>query len=142
MYTDVTTKYISETSTDSYSRSWNKMQTQWKCCGSFNYTDYTDNDNFYTPAAPVPWTCCVMKDGTSGEEIGDVVNITLCRTEGTRNYPSTDNYIALYPTGCYDALVSFVDENAAIIIGVTCGFIGLQILGSIMSCILMKKGGD
>jgi len=140
MYTDVTTKYVSETGTDSYSRSWNKMQVQWMCCGSNNFNDYKSSNFTIAEKKPVPWTCCVMKAGTNGESETDVQDLPLCLSEASR--PLTYNFKALYPIGCYEALTSFVDENAGIIIGITCGFIGLQLLGSIMACILMKKSND
>jgi hypothetical protein len=141
MYDDLVKDYVSETSNDFYSNSWNKMQVDWKCCGSFNYTDYRQSAYTRNTTNSVPWTCCLMKTGTNGEDIGDVANIGLCRIEGNFPYTDTPVYTNLYPKGCYDALFTFLDDNSAIIIGVTCGFIGLQILGSIMACILMKKGG-
>jgi len=135
MYRDVHNYYVNETSDDIYSKSWNKMQKEWKCCGSWNHTDYRQSNYSKTTGHTVPWTCCLMIDDL-------VVNLTQCRAEANKASINPSDYSVLHPTGCYDALVNFVDENSAIIIGVTCGFIGLQILGSIMACILMKKGND
>jgi len=144
MYNDLITEYVSETSNDFYSNSWNKMQVEWKCCGSFDYSDYRLGLSKYynTTSYSVPWKCCKMLPGTTGEVITNVADITDCRREGNLEYSATRNYISLNAMGCYDALFKFLDDNSAIILGVTCGFIGLQLLGSIMSCILMKKGGD
>jgi len=143
MYDDLVTEYKSEDGTDFYSESWNRMQVEWKCCGSFNHADYK-NSSWYTQNLNrvIPRTCCKMNPGTTGEKDSDVANLPACRLEAISNSPDVSTYTNLHPTGCYDALFSFLDENSAIIIGVTCGFIGLQLLGSILSCILMKKGND
>jgi len=140
MYDDVTKKYISETSQDFYSLNWNKMQVQWKCCGSNNFTDYRLSYYTNTTNLTVPWKCCVMKDGTNGEEKADILDEAKCYRDATASHPDPTHYLFLHPVGCYNALVNFMDDNSAIIIGITCGFIGLQVLGSIMSCILMRKG--
>jgi len=144
MYDDLIKEYKSEDGTDFYSQSWNKMQVEWKCCGSFNHTDYRHSD-WYQPNninRRVPWTCCVMQDGKTGETEADVENLGACRNDALSNSTVVSTYMYLNPKGCYDALFSFLDDNSAIIIGITCGFIGLQLLGSILSCILMKKGND
>lgn len=142
MYKDVTKEYYNETAGNPYSKSWNKMQVQWKCCGSYNYTDYASSLFKTTTGRDVPWTCCIMEDGTNGESETDVKNRADCNSEARRSYDQAYNYVGLNPGGCFDAFQKYVDDNAAIIIGITCGFIGLQLLGSIMSCILMKKGRD
>lgn len=137
MYNDVHTSYVNETSSDFYSNSWNRMQVEWKCCGSSNYSDYRNSLYSNSNNETVPSTCCVMNEGT------DIVkNLTACRIEAGWDYSESISYQYLNANGCFYALTSFVDENAAIIIGVTCGFIGLQLLGSIMACILMKKSND
>lgn len=142
MYTDVHTKYINETDGDLMTNSWNRMQVEWKCCGSSNYSDYKNSRYFNSTHELVPWTCCVLEDGKTGDIESDFVNVTACRIEATWTYAESNHYHYLNANGCYYALTSFVDENAGIIIGVTCGFIGLQLLGSIMACILMKKSND
>jgi len=134
---DVQTEYKGETSTDGISKSWNTMQKKWKCCGSYNYTDYIESTFGDQP----PWTCCVMEDGKKGDNISDVKNLPHCQAERILPYPpnGTYKYQSLYPTGCYEGLKKFVDTNSAIIIGVICGLIGIQILGLVFSVLLMRK---
>jgi len=136
MTTDVQKLYVNETSQDGYSASWNKMQTKWTCCGSNNYQDYASSDYEKNYQELVPWTCCVMKTD-NWNSINDVQNVTACRIEAARtNVDQAFDF--LYPSGCYYALRNFLDQNSAIIIGVTCGFIGLQLVGSVFACLMMK----
>jgi len=136
MFEDVHTKYISETAPDSYSKSWNKMQLEWKCCGSNNHRDYIDSNYTRTTENIVPWTCCVMSI-PGGDKENDVADIDDCRREAGLILPPPV-YRNLYSKGCYYALRDWIDRNAGIIIGVTCGFIGLQIVGLVMACCMMK----
>jgi len=134
---DVKNEYVDETATDGYSESWNKMQIKWKCCGGDSHMDYAgSNYAIANPGNRVPWTCCVMRG--SGDKLEDVLNVTMCRAESLLA-PSSNVFQYLHSTGCYYGLQDFVDRNAAIIIGVTCGFIGLQLVGSVFACIMMKK---
>lgn len=142
MYNDVHDNYINESSNTALSKSWNKMQIEWKCCGSYNYTDYRLSLYTNTTTNPVPYTCCVMAKGKDGSAEGDVLNKAECHKEASSNHSASYNYVFLNAMGCYEGLTIFVDENSAIIIGITCGFIGLQVLGSILACILMRKGHD
>jgi len=142
MHVDVTTKYVNETNDDIYSKSWNSMQVEWKCCGSNNYADYSSSVYKTTTGYPVPYKCCKLDADKDGSQESDFTNVTACRIEADRSYDENYSYEFLNHMGCYNALLNFLDENAAIIIGVTCGFIGLQLLGSIMSCILMKKNNN
>jgi len=136
MYNDVRYQYRGENETDGYSNSWNKMQIRWKCCGSNNYDDYKESNFYWTTSLPVPWSCCKMT--YKGNTIYDVVNVAECRREGSQRYEWYNRYEFLYPYGCYEAFRNYLDRNAAIIIGVTCGFIGLQLVGSIIACLMMR----
>jgi len=134
--------YESEIATTGVSVSWNTIQVKWTCCGGNNFTDYKDSLYFNTMNNSVPWKCCVMKSGASGEQIGDVANVTQCRVEGEGNYnPSTTTYTSLNARGCYDGLKSEIDSNSGLIIGLCSGFIGLEIIGYIFACLIMR-GGD
>lgn len=124
MRNDVRTKYNNETSTDGLSTSWNNMQQQWQCCGSYNYTDYflSNYDNRTGPEIRVPYTCCKETEN---------VDKTACQ-RGSQEY--------IYEQGCYYALIDWLDQNAPIIIGVTCGFAVLQLAGLfIASCLINSK---
>jgi len=79
----------------------------------------------------------VMKPGTNGKIEDDVENRALCLLEG---FPGSGSiqFRALYPKGCYDGLRDFVQDNSIIIIAVLSSFVGIEILGLIFSCLLMK----
>jgi len=140
MRNDVQIKYKGpDENEDGISQSWNKMQYKWKCCGSYNFTDYKGSDYTDKNPYPVPWTCCVFKDDSDYDNRESVENEIECMKEAAGyNYPNTLGYKYLNARGCYNELSSFFDQNAAIIIGVTCGVIGLQILGIIFACCIMN----
>jgi len=140
MTEDVKTKYVDEDSDDGISTAWNKIQVSWKCCGGESYWDYFGSNYAGTtnPLNTVPWTCCVMKSGTKGKTIDDVLNETFCRDEGRLQVVPPSGFTFLYSKGCYDGLYSFVEDNALIIIIVLSCFIGLEILAMVFSCLLMK----
>jgi len=143
MAEDVKTKYVNETAQDTLSKSWNNLQRKWNCCGGKNYNDYHGSNYNLTTRMSVPWTCCVMKNpGSSSSQETDVKNQTLCRTEGEMIYNPTYPYNGLNPSGCYDSLKNEVESNSALIIGLCSGFIGLQIVGYIFACLLMRGGGN
>jgi hypothetical protein len=120
MYNDVHNHYVNETSQDGISSSWNKMQQEWECCGSFGYQDYifskydNNSDRFV-----VPYTCCNSKD---------ITEIARCQN-GIQEH--------IYGQGCYFALVDWLNKNAPIIIGITCGFAALQVIGLVFACLLI-----
>jgi len=109
--------------TDPITKAWNNMQINWKCCGSYNYTDYVGSRYAIThPLLLRPETCC-KKDK-------DV----YLPCQGPN--PNVDN---INSRGCYDKLKNVVDDNSTIIIIVTCIFAGLEVLGSICACLLIRK---
>jgi len=133
--------YVSETATTSPSVSWNTIQVKWTCCGGYNYNDYRNSYYTNTTHDSVPWTCCFMTKGAAGLKESDAVNSTACRIEGDRPYGLTTNYTYLNARGCYDGLKSEIDSNSGLIIGLCSGFIGLEIIGYIFACLIMR-GGD
>jgi hypothetical protein len=140
MVDDLKYHYKGEEAEDGISTSWNNMQTRWDCCGANSYLDYKGSNYSLQPGQPVvPWTCCT-KQQDGGDKPLDPV-IAACRLEAEQAViPSTTIYLNLQ--GCYHSLVQFIDQNAAIIIGVTCGFIGLQIVGLVFACCLMYRDSD
>jgi len=140
MTEDVKKNYINETSTDVLSISWNKMQPRWTCCGGLNYYDYHGSNYQINTGLPVPWTCCKMKPGTKGDKIEDVQSVVICRAEGALAPANGRNFTSLNDQGCYDGLKNMIDDNATIVLIITCVFLGLQVVGLIFSCLLMKRG--
>lgn len=140
MYDDVHNKYEGPASKDGLTDSWNKMQYKWKCCGSYNFTDYKLSKYANTTGSDaVPYTCCVYKPGEKYDSIDSVLNPVGCVEEARGYiYDPTKSYEFLNARGCFDAMSDVFSTNAAIIIGVTCGFLGLQILGMIFACIIMR----
>lgn len=133
--------YVNETSNDEVSKSWNSMQTDFKCCGGTDYMDYKgsvydDNSVEYT----VPWTCCVMSSEKEDYVISDVKNITQCRLEG--NADNTASSSALYLQGCYPAVKDHLEEHSAILIALTCTFAVLEISGIVLAFLLARGGDD
>lgn len=139
MTKDVYSNYTNETSDDGLSVAWNHMQVWWKCCGGQNYTDYRQSYYETTTKNPVPYTCCVMTKGSKGNSEQDVVNKTLCYAEANKPYNQNTAYDYLNAQGCYDGLKDFIGDNSGLLIGITCGFIALEIVGVIFACILRKS---
>lgn len=123
---------------DGYSHSWNKMQYEWECCGSYNFTDYRGSYYATSPGGhAVPFTCCKYIYGSDYKN-EENVNYPLCLAEAVGAYDPNRNYEYLNARGCYKEMSNFFDQNAAIIIGVTCGVVALQILGIIFACCIMN----
>jgi len=141
MQKDVQDNYVSETSSSSISVSWNSMQIQWQCCGSYDYKDYVGS-KFAQNAAPgvsVPWTCCVMKSDDVNPIYAtkdDVLNPAGCQLEAAGI--NTD-IPYLNKGGCYIDLKDVMDLAAPITLGVLSGFVVIQLIGLGMSCALRKK---
>jgi len=133
--------YVNETATTGVSASWNTIQVKWTCCGGYNYTDYRNSVYTSKTQNSVPWTCCVMKAGAAADKESDAVNATQCRVEGDTAYDQNLPYTYLNARGCYDGLKSEIDSNSGLIIGLCSGFIGLEIIGYIFACLIMR-GGD
>jgi len=136
MQKDVKTKYTGEEPRDTWSRNWNTMQINLECCGSFNYTDYEQSYFANTTKATVPWTCCRLRSSVDKKYATktDVLNYDSCQKLNS-------NYV--HRTGCYDELDELLYDIGPILIGVTCGFIGLQIISLLFSCFLRcKKNAD
>jgi len=127
MANDVKHKY-NQTTEESLTKLWDNMQSDWKCCGSYNYTDYvnsyfTNNTNY-----AVPQSCC---KGKESEDYRKCLNEAILK--------SSKKYEYLNEKGCYQGMEDFLSRNAAILIGITCGFAGLQIIGLVIACCLMKR---
>uniref|UniRef100_A0A3B1ITI1 Tetraspanin n=1 Tax=Astyanax mexicanus TaxID=7994 RepID=A0A3B1ITI1_ASTMX len=85
-----------------------------KCCGFNNYTDFR-NSTFSNNGTTYPPYCC---------------NVTICN-EG--------NAIIAKVPGCFLALVSLVNSNASIIVGVALGIAALELTAMTISMIMYCK---
>jgi len=97
---------------------WNIMQSDFKCCGVNNFTDWEGTPAF-TNTGDVPDTCC--KEFTEG-----------C---GKGAGQSTDE---IYTTGCFVLFENFILSNAAAAAGVGVGVIVLLFLGVCVSCCVAR----
>ncbi|NWX16515.1 CD151 protein, partial [Aegotheles bennettii] len=99
-----------------------KLQQEFKCCGSNNYTDWADSLWIKSPEAngrKVPDSCC--------KTITD-----LC---GRRDHPSN-----IYKeSGCIMKLENFIQEHLKIIGAVGISIACVQIFGMIFTCCLYKS---
>ncbi|CAG0916382.1 unnamed protein product [Notodromas monacha] len=94
-------------------RSWDVIQTEFKCCGSSNYTDWEKNPTFQST---YPKSCC----GEAG---------TACTA-------SSDT---LYRSGCLDKLSDFMKDNITIIGGMGIGIAFIQLIGIVFACRLSNS---
>lgn len=100
---------------DVVKKQWDEMQSQLKCCGTFNYTDWKNvlkNDS-------VPISCCLKEEAKCGDGKVSMVNAT-----------------GIYTTGCVDQIVDYVKSQAMLIGGIGIGIAFIQILGIVFACCL------
>ncbi|XP_020281465.1 tetraspanin-1 isoform X2 [Pseudomyrmex gracilis] len=101
---------------------WDGIMTQFHCCGVENYRDFSESTNFTTSTKVVPDACCVKE--TDGR-----LKDPLCPMSPT----SSNSY---YETGCYKAIMTAIEENAAIVIGVAAGLVFVEVLVIILALYL------
>ncbi|XP_063080218.1 tetraspanin-1-like [Engraulis encrasicolus] len=89
---------------------WNTTMDTLKCCGFNNYTDF-EGSPFHSEYNLFPSQCC---KSTS----------SACDADNTSTSPVP---------GCYEKLVSLIDNNAVVIIGVALGIAVLEILAMVVS---------
>ncbi|ELU03059.1 hypothetical protein CAPTEDRAFT_219331 [Capitella teleta] len=134
------TRYMGEDSQDGDSVSWNSMQTQLKCCGAYDFTDYKQSswyNNTNPPKKAVPYTCCVLKSTNMNST--EVVDLQQCLDDAeAMNFDSK----YLHTEGCYQSMKSWLDSNAIIIIAVAFAIVFVQIAGLIIACCLRSAISD
>ncbi|XP_053164935.1 CD151 antigen [Hemicordylus capensis] len=117
----MTQKYRKE-GEESVTSAVDKLQQEFKCCGSHNASDWSDSDWIKSPNASMrkfPDSCC--------KTITD-----LC---GRRDHPSN-----IYKEGgCITKLENFIQEHLKIIGAVGLGIACVQIFGMIFTCCLYRS---
>jgi len=98
------------------------MQSELKCCGVNNYTDWKTSD-WYTEYQngthfPYPNSCCENQK---------------C------NYKSSNETTGVYPNGCHGYLKDQFLIHLGVIAGVAAAFALVQILGMVCSCVLICR---
>jgi len=102
-------------------QSWNQLQSQFKCCGVMNYTDWGSVYSF-NKTSSVPDSCCTEGNVAASCGTGQLANPTN-----------------IYEIGCLSALGSFVKENL-IIVGIAgATIVVLQLIGVIVACCLGRR---
>ncbi|CAD5125549.1 DgyrCDS13753 [Dimorphilus gyrociliatus] len=127
-FANTTMKPLEPTNNDVTVLAWSSMQNKLKCCGSHSYTDYNNNPNFENRNHKYPQSCCSNKkestekpDDPNSQEMRDCFN-------------DFENNNISYKDGCYDALKKWVEDRAAILIGIGVGIAVIQILGIVFAC--------
>ncbi|KAF7273192.1 23 kDa integral membrane protein-like [Rhynchophorus ferrugineus] len=94
-------------------KTWDLVQTQFHCCGTFNYTDWQNSS--------LPISCCHIPSGTKS------------------NFSCSTDSVSLYKNGCLEKFGYFVSRNISKveIVGITLALI--QLLGILLSCYLAKQ---
>lgn len=105
---------------DSVTQAVDKLQQEFKCCGSHNYSDWTDNVWIQVNEQLVPDSCCKTPSD-------------LC---GRRNHPSN-----IYKTegGCIKKMEDFILSQLYILGMVGIGTAFLQLVGMMFTCCLYRN---
>ncbi|KRY33685.1 Transcription initiation factor TFIID subunit 2 [Trichinella spiralis] len=109
-----------QTGADGVTLAWDALQTQFECCGTNNYTDWS-----YTKFEKIPTSCCRVQSPT-------------CTSDLDVKWLSAKSDV-IYVDGCINRLKEWVVSNAAIVGGVGCGVAIVQILGICFACCLSKS---
>ncbi|XP_043474618.1 CD82 antigen isoform X2 [Leptopilina heterotoma] len=99
---------------------WDKIMTQFHCCGSKSYKSFDGLTKWNRQGKIVPESCCKRGGGRLLDQ-----NCPL--------HPTNDN---AYMQGCVDGLVQAVEDNAEIIIGVCAGLVVIEVLVIILALYL------
>ena len=104
--------------------SWDKLQSEMKCCGVKDYTDWSQVDTFNSTSS-VPDSCCTAEN--IGEDCGK---------------GQLSDATQIYTTGCLTKLGTVIKDNL-IVVGVAgAGIIVLQMIGVIVACCLGRRMKD
>ncbi|KAK2894540.1 hypothetical protein Q8A67_011769 [Cirrhinus molitorella] len=114
------------------------IQNEFKCCGWNNYTDWSWNLYFNcTPSNPstercaVPFSCCTPLPGET------VIN-TMCGF-GVQTQNHMDATKSIYPEGCADRAVIWIESHLLLVGALTLGLALPQIAGIVLSQILISE---
>lgn len=97
---------------------WNIMQTDFKCCGVDNYTDWKGTPKFLD-SGDVPDSCCKVATEGCGK--------------GASASPNK-----IHTTGCFVMFEDYIVDNAGAAAGVGVGIIVLLFMGVCVSCCVAR----
>ena len=114
--------YGNET-TQGMTDSWDKLQTEMKCCGVKNYEDWGQVESLNVTSS-VPDSCCTEDKIGNGCGNGQL---------------NIDQPTDIYTTGCLTKLGDFIKENLVIVGIAGATVVVLQIIGVIVACCLGRR---
>ncbi|XP_020559940.1 tetraspanin-33 isoform X2 [Oryzias latipes] len=111
---------------------------QFKCCGWNSYTDWSWNlyfnctrENPSSERCAVPYSCCTPVPGET------VIN-TMCGF-GVQTQKYLDANKSIYPVGCADRAVMWIETHLLLVGALTLGLALPQIAGIVLSQILISQ---
>jgi len=126
--------------TDPITQAVNRMQLEFKCCGTVNYKDYGEYSNIYNTTMPdgklVPKSCCKKADAKDGVPELSNPDWATCSAEAEKTNPSVD---ILFQTGCYDSLVGWLNDHTIYVIAVGFGLAVVELFGIVFACCVRSK---
>ncbi|XP_018403615.1 PREDICTED: tetraspanin-18 isoform X2 [Cyphomyrmex costatus] len=117
------TKYYatSNDKIDTVTAAWDGIMSKLHCCGVESYRDFSENKNWTAMVGKmVPEACCIKEN--------DFLKDPSC--------PINPTSFNTYQVGCYKAIMTAIEENAAIIIGVATTLIFIEVLGIVLALYL------
>uniref|UniRef100_A0A4X2K2E2 Tetraspanin n=1 Tax=Vombatus ursinus TaxID=29139 RepID=A0A4X2K2E2_VOMUR len=116
-------------------------QNEFHCCGGISYKDWSQNmyfncteDNPSRERCSVPFSCCLHKSSQT------VIN-TMCG-QGAQALDYLESSKVIYTNGCIDKLVNWIHSNLFLIGGVALGLAIPQLVGILLSQILINQIKD
>ncbi|XP_060528213.1 CD63 antigen-like [Cylas formicarius] len=115
---DETLNFYNNSNYTEVTATWDAVQSQLKCCGVMNYTDWVNSNS---TNKKIPISCCSIPTGST--------DIFKCQN----NSPN------LYKEGCLEKFGDYIRDNTSSIeiVGITLALI--QLLGIILSCYLSRQ---
>ncbi|XP_033019014.1 tetraspanin-33 [Lacerta agilis] len=116
-------------------------QKEFSCCGGVSYKDWSQNLYFNCTAhnpswerCSVPYSCCLQTDDQS------VINTMCGQGMQAFNYLEASEFI--YTNGCIDKLVNWIHSNLFLLGGVALGLAIPQLVGILLSQVLVNQIRD
>uniref|UniRef100_A0A915J7X8 Uncharacterized protein n=1 Tax=Romanomermis culicivorax TaxID=13658 RepID=A0A915J7X8_ROMCU len=116
---------------------WDSLQRNFNCCGTLNYTDWSDSVAYYRINEKLPQGCCGYT--VHSEEI-----VTSDFRETVCSADSADLYIGKPKPydpglGCLDKMLTWINKNSTIISSVGLVIASLQVFEILFSCCLARR---
>jgi hypothetical protein len=127
---------------DSVSLGWTFLQIGASCCGTYNYTDYSNWSNNVTlngkthfPAVPI--SCCSKTKDMNLELSKSYDNSTFTNLIGCLD--KNDDYYN--KKGCFDAIFDLILNSRMFVIGIAAGIIAVELLLILLAAVACRQGG-